>query len=378
MTNKRINIRFIQNSKAARTEVRNGRDLIIVPSATLPDDVVMNGLKYPAEEIEKSYASLERTPAPFGHPMVNGQFVSATDPEGLNIGYIGAWNEKVKRENGRVFMDKVIDVEIANRSEDGRAVLNAIEKGEPIHTSTGLYCNIVEEDGVETAINMFFDHDAILLNEEGAATPEQGVGMMVNKALTRKGEEVEVINSYYEDATDRQWDWATEEVARAMEMELKLPLLEQIKAALKGMISGRDTTATNESDEEMAITDEQFAGLVEQVNTLSETVKNVPTMEAIGNSITEALKPLTDAQTALANAQKAKDDAELEELRGKIVKANLLDEETAGELTLNAARKLAAKAEPGKAAPIAAGFAANADDRDEFADFDMNAHLEAK
>ena len=28
---------------------------------------------------------------------------------------------------------------------------------------------------------MYFDHDAILLGEEGAATPSQGVGMMVNK-----------------------------------------------------------------------------------------------------------------------------------------------------------------------------------------------------
>ena len=66
--------------------------------------------------------------------------------------------------------------------------------------------------------------------------------------------------------------------------------------------------------------------------------------------------PFTDAQEAVANSQKAKDEAELTELVGKIVAANLMDEATAKELTLNAARALVKQAEPGKAAPIANGF----------------------
>ena len=40
----------------------------------------------------------------------------------------------------------------------------------------------------------------------------------------------------------------------------------------------------------------------------------------------------------------------------KIVAGNIMDEAAAGELTLNAARALAPKAEPGRAAPIAPGF----------------------
>jgi len=38
---------------------------------------------YPADEIEKSYMSLNRAPAPLGHPLINSQFVSARDPEGI-------------------------------------------------------------------------------------------------------------------------------------------------------------------------------------------------------------------------------------------------------------------------------------------------------
>ena len=64
------------NAAAVRKVKRNGRDLVIVPSATLPDDVVMNGIKYPAGEIEASFKTLERTPAPLGHPIINGKFVS--------------------------------------------------------------------------------------------------------------------------------------------------------------------------------------------------------------------------------------------------------------------------------------------------------------
>jgi hypothetical protein len=183
MTQVRVNVRTLANVKAVRKEKRNGREVVIVPSATLPDNVVMNGIMYPADEIEKGYISLNRTPAPLSHPMINGKFVSASDPEGINIGWIGAWNENVRRENGRVHLDKVIDVERANQSEGGKAVLAAIERGEPVHTSTGLLCNLEAANGdvpyKHIARNLVFDHDAILLDEEGAATPEQGVGMLV-------------------------------------------------------------------------------------------------------------------------------------------------------------------------------------------------------
>lgn len=159
MTQIRVNIRSIANVSQVRKETRNGRDVIIVPSATLPDGVVMNNIRYPAEEIAKSFATLNKTPAPYGHPTINGKFVSARDPEGINIGWIGAHNENARQEGGRVLLDKVIDVEVANQSEKGRSVLAAIDAGDPVHTSTGLLCELetVEgEDGIKAnARNLF-------------------------------------------------------------------------------------------------------------------------------------------------------------------------------------------------------------------------------
>lgn len=371
----RVNVRSVANMAAVRKEKRHGRDVIIVPSATLPDNVVMNGIRYEAAEIAKSFATLNRTPAPFGHPLINGKFVSAREPEGINLTWIGAHNENARQEGGRVLLDKVIDVEVANQSENGRAVLAAIEAGGPVHTSTGLLCELepVEgDDGIRAnARNIYFDHDAILLNEDGAATPEQGVGMLVNRA-TGEEQEIEVINSALSEA-DRDLDWAVDSLARALEKRERAPMLERMKSAIIDAFTGIGREPSlNEKENDMTVSKEQFDSLSAEVKTLSE---------GIGKSITEAVnaavKPLTDNLATMEANAKAKDDAELAGHVATIVAANLLDEDSAKELTLNAARKLAEKAKPGKAVGFnGAPLTTNADD--EFAGVDLNAALEAK
>ena len=114
----------------------------------------------------------------------------------------------------------------------------------------------------------------------------------------------------------------------------------------------------------MPVTDEQFKALSDEVKTLSEGMKGIG--EQITNAVTAAVKPLVEAQEAIVANQKAKDESELADLREKIVKANLMDEEAAKELTLNAARALAKKAEPGKAAALNGAFRPADDDKGGF------------
>lgn len=196
MTTRRINLRASVDSANIRKETDNGREHYVVPSYTLPDNVVMNGGLYPADEIAKSFHTLEGTLAPFGHPVVNGVLADADHPQSINAYHIGAWNRNVKRVGNRVYMEKWIDIAVANASENGKRVIAAIEAGKPVHTSTGLLCNVEKlanrmkdaQTGAEwdwIARDMTFDHDAILLDEPGAATPEQGVGMLVNLQQTR-------------------------------------------------------------------------------------------------------------------------------------------------------------------------------------------------
>lgn len=193
-----VNITTKVNSQSIRRETYNGREHLVLPSYTLPANVVMNGDLYTAEEIDAHYQGLEGTLAPLGHPQVNGQFVSAFSPEGLCTGFVGAWNRNVKKSGNRIYLEKWVDVARASESEGGRELLErvaAIERGEdvpPIHTSVAAFLDQLEPNeqqratGADWVAKIYsMDHDAILLHEVGAATPEQGVGLMVNADLAQ-------------------------------------------------------------------------------------------------------------------------------------------------------------------------------------------------
>ena len=96
--------------------------------------------------------------------------------------------------------------------------------------------------------------------------------------------------------------------------------------------------------------DKQLDALSAKVDSLAEVVATVA----------NNLRTLTDAQAAIVANQRAAEEAERAGLVEKIVKANLMDADAAGELTLNAARALAKKAEPGVAAGLHNALAAPA------------------
>ncbi|HGW5506486.1 TPA: hypothetical protein ACNH1V_000504 [Citrobacter koseri] len=193
-----VNITTKVNSQSIRRETYNGREHLVLPSYTLPANVVMNGGLYTEDEINAHYQGLEGTLAPLGHPQVNGQFVSAFSPEGINAGHIGAWNRNVKKSGNRIYVEKWVDVTRAEESEGGKELLErvaAIERGDdvpPIHTSVAAFLDQLEPNEQQRATGAEWvakihsmDHDAILLHEVGAATPEQGVGLMVNADLAQ-------------------------------------------------------------------------------------------------------------------------------------------------------------------------------------------------
>ncbi|MBE4973204.1 hypothetical protein IMX17_07320 [Serratia sp. X3] len=191
-----VNVTTKVNSQAIRRESYNGREHLVLPSYTLPANVVMNEGLYTASEIDAHYQGLEGTLAPLGHPQLNGAFISAFSPEGINQGHIGAWNRNAKKSGNRIYLEKWVDTTIANQSEGGKELIarvEAFERGEdvpPIHTSVAVFLDQLEPNEQQKATGAKWvakihsiDHDAILLHEVGAATPEQGVGLMVNADL---------------------------------------------------------------------------------------------------------------------------------------------------------------------------------------------------
>src|SRR5690606_11114565 len=151
-----------------------------------PSKVVMNGIRYTQEEIDKHYKVLKCTLAPLGHPQVNGQFISVFEAEAIDVNHVVAWNRNVKKAGNRIYLEKWIDIEIAKKHERGPELLERIEaivNGDdvpPIHTSVAAFLDRMEanEEQKKRAIDHVakietMDHDAILLAEVGAATPEQ-------------------------------------------------------------------------------------------------------------------------------------------------------------------------------------------------------------
>jgi hypothetical protein len=115
------------------------------------------------------------------HPNVNGQNVSARDPEILNRQGIGVVLH-ARADNGRLVADGWFDVE-ATRRVDYR-VLSDLEASRPIEVSTGLFTDNEPASGTYngqayTAIarNYRPDHLAILPDQIGACSIRDGCGV---------------------------------------------------------------------------------------------------------------------------------------------------------------------------------------------------------
>ncbi|WP_165464507.1 DUF2213 domain-containing protein [Enterobacter cloacae] len=182
------------NASNISTTTINGQEHYVIRGVVpIVDDIVMNGGLYPAEEINNSYLTMERKLMPIGHPMVNGKYVSANDPQAVNDYYAGAWAQNVSKANDKVVMDVYVNKAVAETKPDGKRLIQRLDdmisgnNADPIHVSTGLLLNKEQKAGESkqkkyswVAHNMQFDHIAILLDEPGAGTPDEGVGMFVN------------------------------------------------------------------------------------------------------------------------------------------------------------------------------------------------------
>ncbi|EFG1287522.1 hypothetical protein O5N00_001150 [Escherichia coli] len=418
-----VNTKLTANT--IRRETYNGREHIVVPSYTLPFNIVMNREYYPEAEIIANYQSLEGTLAPLGHPTVDGKFVSAFSPEGLNTGFCGAWNRNVELRGNRVYVEKWVDVETASHSEQGRELLSrleALEKGEskdPIWSSVAVYrqCMPATEDmkaqGADHVVKiMSIDHDAILLHEPPAASPEQGVGLMVNtdqakplmsvamkensyrtleKQLTDAARDLfpDADYVYVVDFTDKEVTIATNaESAQVCAYEKQADKIilnngelatneeskswfAQFAEHLSNLFSLNEKIKANKSeDDPMPLTKEERAELVKEINEgLSAN---------IANAVAEALKPvqasveelqtnqeeLQTNQKAIKEEIAANANKEVAEKRAAVAKVH-------GEIVANALSGEALEAmfkSLGKATPLAANTASE-DKKGEVPDF---------
>jgi hypothetical protein len=177
------------------------------------DDIVLNGMLYPADQLASSAATLEGKPAPAGHPKNSaGQHISAVNGEALAAAWIGSYLRNARHEGGRTLVDVVVNESQARAATAGAKLVERLDAAiagtntEPIHVSTGLYCEVINAGGESRgkkygriATNIAYDHLAILLDENGAGTPEDGVGMFLNAAGQPEAVEEVTVNVDPED-----------------------------------------------------------------------------------------------------------------------------------------------------------------------------------
>lgn len=169
-----------------------GREYLVAPMVLICPGV-LNGsrgaLYYPPEEIARSQHIWNNTPIVVYHPTRNGQNVSARTPGVIEQSGIGTLrNSRISKK--RLVADGWFDAE-KTRKVDPR-VYNALVNGERMELSTGLFTvNDPAPTGSVCPVGRPYthiardyraDHLAVLPDQKGACSLQDGCGVLVNKA----------------------------------------------------------------------------------------------------------------------------------------------------------------------------------------------------
>ena len=166
-----------------------GREHIVVPMMPIRGDISMNGVFYPNDEVSKSFNQLDTLPAPLGHPTLNNVHVSAKHPVANNAFNVGGYLANPRKKGKLVFVNLMLDVDVASRTDEGKELINRIEGGKKVGVSTGLnIANFENRSGKDDFGKPFtkvgggfaFDHVAILMNE-AAAGEHAGTELVLNE-----------------------------------------------------------------------------------------------------------------------------------------------------------------------------------------------------
>ena len=181
-------LQYLTNNKIGkiRKETFQGQEHYVVPVAMIVPGVLpgsKGSLYYPKEEIANNHKAWNNIPIVVYHPIINGQPVSAREPEILNTQAIGVvLNARINRV-GKLIAEGWFNVELTKKVDN--RIYDSLVKGELIELSTGLYTdNHPVENGdnyqgvayTHIARNYRPDHLAILPDQKVLALSLTVVG----------------------------------------------------------------------------------------------------------------------------------------------------------------------------------------------------------
>lgn len=175
-------VQLAVNAQVTVKEItHNGRAYLVAPSVPIREGV-LNGELVPAAEIQKFALAWNGRPMPLGHPQDDGGFISANSPDLWDS--TPAFFFNAQAEDGVLRGEVWLDIEKAE-ALGGLAVqaLNRLRHGQPLELSTAYFRDLDPQPGTYAgkpyrgvARNLRPDHIAILLNEPGACSWQDGCG----------------------------------------------------------------------------------------------------------------------------------------------------------------------------------------------------------
>jgi len=180
---------LIANSQGkVKTETLNGKEYLVAPVSMIVPGVLPgsegNAL-YTKSRINERVNRWNQMPLVVNHPKnSSGEYISARDPKILNNQGIGfVFNVK----GGKTLSGEAwFDVEKSNEVDP--RIIEKLEANENIELSTGSFVKASKRSGkykgkkYTHVVNSFDpDHLAILLDDEGACSLEDGCGVLVNE-----------------------------------------------------------------------------------------------------------------------------------------------------------------------------------------------------
>lgn len=185
------------SSPKFRRATYRGKEHIVVPVRMIVPGVLSGSkgpLYYPSDEIARNYKQWNGIPITVGHPTdIQGRSISANTPGVLDKVGVGVIRNP-RIDNNGLAAEAWIDAEKANRVD--KSILKNVFKRKPGEVSTGLYTDNEEAQAganykgksyTHIARNYSADHLAILPNQVGACSNQDGCGLMLNRRQTVNG-----------------------------------------------------------------------------------------------------------------------------------------------------------------------------------------------
>ena len=169
------------NSEGLKLKTLDGKSYL-TGSVVMAKEMVMNGLMYSKEELKRAVPGWNGRPVTVGHPKSDdGSFITANDPKVLEDNQIGFIFDAYYRDTDNKLTANVwLEASKLDKFTDVR---DAITNEKTLEVSTGLFLDLVTEEGVHSgkkykgkAVNHLPDHLALLPNEVGACSVADGAG----------------------------------------------------------------------------------------------------------------------------------------------------------------------------------------------------------